>query len=390
LIFCPFRLLLSALIALVMIVPPPAHAAPPPVEVSVQGFLDAQPGVLKSFRENKYTAAELIQAASIYYNISPRILLALLETTNGLLSTPSPSDQALRQPFGALGPNGFANQLDWVCRELRAGLGPYDRPPVVRFTDGTTLTITLQQVPEGVAIQIFLSKGRDQPTWRAAFIRFSHAFQQYFNNELPEQNHPQPAAPRGFLYRPWAPGTRVVHLAYFDHMFPTVDTGRRDNGYVVNYLGRGSVQYDGHDGDDFFFPDRPIGTYIYAAADGIAHASTHRGNGVWIEHASGYVTVYWHLDKFAQKFRGAVDTGAGVPVRAGDLIGSSGKTGFVVGTPHLHFEVRHNGKQVDPYGWYGSGPDPCIAFVACEASVWLWSRKIAGEFDFTPPARAGG
>jgi len=188
LIFCPFRLLLSALIALVMIVPPPAHAAPPPVEVSVQGFLDAQPGVLKSFRENKYTAAELIQAASIYYNISPRILLALLETTNGLLSTPSPSDQALRQPFGALGPNGFANQLDWVCRELRAGLGPYDRPPVVRFTDGTTLTITLQQVPEGVAIQIFLSKGRDQPTWRAAFIRFSHAFQQYFNNELPEQN----------------------------------------------------------------------------------------------------------------------------------------------------------------------------------------------------------
>ncbi len=101
----------------------------------------------------------------------------------------------------------------------------------------------------------------------------------------------------GFLHLPWHAGTRVVHLAYFDHMFPTVDTGRDDNGYVVNYLGRGGVQYDGHDAHDFYFPDKPIGTFILAAADGVAHASTHRGNGVWIQHPNGYVTVYWHLDK---------------------------------------------------------------------------------------------
>jgi len=102
------------------------------------------------------------------------------------------------------------------------------------------------------------------------------------------------------------------------------------------------------------------------------------------------VSVYWHPDKFANKLRGAVKTSEGVPVRAGDLIGSSGKTGFVVGTPQLYFEVRHHGKQVDPYDWYGSGPDPYTAFVACEASVRLWSRELAVEFDFTPPARAGG
>ena len=387
--FRPIRLLLSALIALLIILPIAAHAdPPPPVEAGVQGFLDAQPGPLKSFEEDRHSAAELIQTASAYYGVSPRILLALLEATNGLLSTPNPPDQALRQPFSSSGPDGFANQLDWASRELRAGLGPYDRAPVVRFTDGTTLTLTLQQAPEGVAIQRFLAKGRDQSDWRATFDRFTQAFQQYFNNELPEQQQPQPAATSGFLQRPWAPGTRVVHLAYFDHMFPTVDTGKRDNGFVVNYLGRGSVQYDGHDADDFYFPDQPIGTYIYAAADGIARASTHRGNGVWIEHAGGYVTVYWHLDKFSKKFRGKVNTGEGVRVHAGDLIGSSGKTGFVSGTPHLHFEVRHNGKQVDPYGWYGPGPDPCTAYAACEASVWLWSRELAGEFDFTPPGAA--
>ena len=128
----------------------------------MQVFLDAQPGPLKSYRADERTAAELIQATDTYYGISPRILLALLEATGGLLSDPAPAEQALRQPFGAAGPDGFTNQLDWAGRELRAGLGPYDRAPTVRFTDGTTLTLTLQQAPEGVAVQRFLAKGRDQ------------------------------------------------------------------------------------------------------------------------------------------------------------------------------------------------------------------------------------
>ena len=383
------RLIWGVLCVIALAVPPAAHAAPaPPVEADVQAFLDAQPGALKVYRDSGHSAAEIVQATSAYYGVSPRILLALLEATGTLLSDPAPPDATLHRPLGAEGPAGFAAQIDWAGAELRAGYGSYQRPPTVRFTDGTTLTLTLQQAPEGVAVQRLLARGRSQAEWRAAFGRFSQAFQTYFNNELPEEAQPQPAATNGFLKRPWAAGTRVVHLAYFDHMYPTVDTGKRDNGAVVNDLGHGKVQYDGHDGHDFYFPDQPIGTYIYAAADGIAHASTHRGRGVWIEHADGYVTVYWHLDKFAKKFRGLVDTGKGVRVRAGDLIGSSGKTGFVVGTPHLHFEVRHNGKEVDPYGWYGPGADPCPQYAACEASTWLWDSSLAGEFDFTPPGAA--
>lgn len=387
--FRPTRVLLGTLIALLIAAAPAAHAAPPaPVEHDVQGFLEAQPGPLKHYHDGVHTAAEIIQATSAYYGVSPRILLALLEASSALLSAPSPPASALSMPFGAAGPAGFAAQLDWAGRELRAGLGPYQRPPVLRFTDDTTQTLSLDQAPEGVAMQRFLAKGRTRAGWLDAIVRFNQAFQQYFDNQLPDARLPQPAAISGFLQRPWAAGTRVVHLAYFDHMFPTVDTGKDDNGYVVNYLGQGNLQYDGHDGHDFYFPDQPIGTYIYAAAAGIAHASTHRGNGVWIEHPGGYVTVYWHLDKFAKKFRGEVDTGAGVPVRAGDLIGSSGKTGFVVGTPHLHFEVRHNGKQVDPYGWFGAGDDPCSQYAACEASTWLWDASLAGEFDLTPPGAA--
>lgn len=387
----PFRLFIVTLLGLLLAT---AHKVPaaglyarpaPPVEQSIQGFLDAQPGALKSYRDGEVSAAETIQSATLYYGLSPRVVLALLEATGGLLSTPAPADAALRQPFGPTGPDGFAAQIDWAARELRAGLGPYDRPPTLQFTDGTTLTLTLEQAPEGVAVQRFLAKGRDQAQWRAAVERFGQAFQVYFNNEIPQERRPQPAARSGFLQRPWPAGTRVIHLAYFDHMFPTVDTGRPDNGFVVNYLGRGNMQYDGHDGHDFYFPDQPIGTPILAAAAGTAYARTHRGNGVVIVHPGGYETVYWHLDQFAAIFKGKIDTDQGVPVRPGDLLGSSGKTGFTSGTPHLHFEVRHNGREVDPYGWYGPNADPCAAYVACEASVWLWDADLAGEGDFTPP-----
>jgi murein DD-endopeptidase MepM/ murein hydrolase activator NlpD len=378
---------LALLLAGALPAPAARAAPPPPVEADVQAWLDTQPGRLKSYRDGRRSAAQILDGASSYYGLSPRVLLALMEATNRLLSDPSAPDDALRRPFGSLGPEGFAAQVDWAAGELRAGLGPYDRPPVVQFTDGTTLTLTLQQAPEGVAIQRFLARGRDQAAWRATIDRFGQAFQRYFDNIIPDERSPQPAARAGFLQRPWRAGTRVSHLAYFDHAYPTVDTGRRDDGAIVNFMGRGGVQYDGHDGHDFYFPGQPIGTYILAAADGIAHASTHRGNGVWIEHPGGYVTVYWHLDRFASIFRGKVNTGAGVAVKAGDLIGSSGRTGFVGGNPHLHFEVRHNGRQVDPYGWFGPGEDPCVKYAACEASTWLWSAALAGEFDFTPPDR---
>lgn len=389
----PFRLLIITLLGLLMTAPyaPASRGGArggPSVEESLQAFLDAQPGPLKSYRDGERRAAEVIQSASLYYGLSPRIILALLEATNALLSAPAPADIALRQPFGPAGPDGFAAQIDWATRELRAGLGPYDRPPTLRFTDGTTLTLTLDQAPEGVAVQRFLAKGRDQAEWRAVVDRFGQAFQTYFDNELPQERRPQPTARSGFLHRPWPAGTRVVHLAYFDHMFPTVDTDQPDNGFVVNYLGRGNMQYDGHDGHDFYFPDQPIGTYILAAADGVAYARTHRGNGVVIVHPGGYETVYWHLDRFAAIFKDRVDTDQGVSVRAGDLLGSSGKTGFTDGTPHLHFEVRHNGRQVDPYGWYGPGPDPCTAYAACEASVWLWAADRDGAGDRTPPDAA--
>ncbi len=69
------------------------------------------------------------------------------------------------------------------------------------------------------------------------------------------------------------------------------------------------------------------------------------GYGLYIRvgHANSYKTLYAHLSATAYP-RGPV----GLPVRQGQIIGTSGHTGWSTG-PHLHFEVRHNGVPEDPF-----------------------------------------
>lgn len=379
---------------------PQAHTPLYGTTLQVQAFLDNQPGVLKSYTDDGQTAATIIESSSLYYGLSPHLHLALLETVHSLLSDPNPSADALRQPFGPAGPDGFSAQIEWASQELRAGLGPYDQPPTIQFTDGTTMTLALDQAMEGVAMQRFLAIGRTADEWQALNQRFVQVFEDYFHNQMsdlfsvPALDTPdivndgdrwEKPAENGFLYMPWPDGTNVFHLAYFDHVYPTVDSGSDGNDIVMTYLGESNVQYNGHDGHDYSFPDQLIGTPILAAAPGIAYARTVRGNGVVILHMNGYETVYWHLNSFSSRFDGLVDSNQGVWVETGAEIGTSGMSGFSQGTPHLHFEVRHHGRQVDPYGWYGIGPDPCAAYAGCEASPWLWHESLRGRYDFTPP-----
>lgn len=87
-----------------------------------------------------------------------------------------------------------------------------------------------------------------------------------------------------------------------------------------------------HNGLDF---PAPIGTPVYAAADGaVAFAGAYEvgGNAIELQHGPGLRSRYLHLSKFAVK--------KGQDVHAGDLIGHSGASGIAASEAHLHFDLR--------------------------------------------------
>lgn len=88
-----------------------------------------------------------------------------------------------------------------------------------------------------------------------------------------------------------------------------------------------------------------LGNPVVATADGLVLSTqTDRigGKTIKLSHPnSGFVTVYCHLSKYLVK--------PGQRVKRGEAIGLVGKTGRARG-PHVHYEVRLNGKRLNP--WY--------------------------------------
>lgn len=85
----------------------------------------------------------------------------------------------------------------------------------------------------------------------------------------------------------------------------------------------------------------PYGAPIYAATDGvITYAGPENGYGrlIVIRDWDGTETAYGHMSSFVR---------TSGRVRAGQLIARVGAAGDATG-PHLHFEVRIGGVQVDP------------------------------------------
>jgi murein DD-endopeptidase MepM/ murein hydrolase activator NlpD len=157
----------------------------------------------------------------------------------------------------------------------------------------------------------------------------------------------------------------------------------------------GPLTYDGHDGVDIRVPslvEMRQGVAVVAAAPGVVKAirdemadvsvreigaaalkGRDAGNGVVIDHGDGWETQYSHLR------RGSVAVRKGERVETGQrlgLIGLSGNTEF----PHLHFSVRHDGEELDPYT--GRAPESGCG----EPGESLWTAETAVALAY----RAGG
>ena len=96
-----------------------------------------------------------------------------------------------------------------------------------------------------------------------------------------------------------------------------------------------------HTGVDFA---APRGTPILAAGSGTVERANRYGgygNYIRIRHTDGYKTAYAHLKNFARGVK------KGKYVKQDQVIGYVGTTGRSTG-PHLHYEVIHNGKKINP------------------------------------------
>lgn len=96
-----------------------------------------------------------------------------------------------------------------------------------------------------------------------------------------------------------------------------------------------------HKGVDF---SAPVGTPIYAAGTGTVEFvgwKSGYGKMVVINHHNGISTAYAHASRFANNLK------RGSKVKQGETIAFVGTTGHVTGA-HLHYEVRQNGKHINP------------------------------------------
>lgn len=95
-----------------------------------------------------------------------------------------------------------------------------------------------------------------------------------------------------------------------------------------------------HTGIDFA---AKTGTKVIASADGMVSSAEFKketyGNVITINHDKGFETLYAQLDEYLVK--------KGDFVKLGDVIGYVGSSGMA-SEPHLHYEVRKDGKIVNP------------------------------------------
>lgn len=115
------------------------------------------------------------------------------------------------------------------------------------------------------------------------------------------------------------------------------------NGWISSLFGYRTDPLNGkrefHEGIDFA---GKLGTPITAVAAGIVTWSGPRygyGNLIEVSHGKGYITRYAHNSKNLVT--------VGEKVEKGEVIGLMGSSGRSTG-PHVHFEVLHYGRYVDP------------------------------------------
>ena len=124
---------------------------------------------------------------------------------------------------------------------------------------------------------------------------------------------------------------RIPAFLPVNHYDPSSDFGYRSDPFHGGGAFHAGIDMTGKTGDA-----------IHAAADGVVvRAGWWAGYGkvVVIDHGNGLETRYGHMSRFHVK--------EGDVIRQGQVVGGMGSTGRSTGT-HLHFEIRLDGRALDP------------------------------------------
>jgi murein DD-endopeptidase MepM/ murein hydrolase activator NlpD len=214
-----------------------------------------------------------------------------------------------------------------------------------------------------------------------------------------------------FLSPPYYGTSEVTSV--FDHELPLY--GSNDgNSWTMHYTGvkdgpGARSSYDQHRGIDYWLRYEPVRAAASGAVAqaGWANPADHRasyGLHVRIDHADGFRTIYGHLSALR------VQQGDTIPFLANEfqrIIGISGNTGLCYGWEgsgpsgrctdndppscgaHMHFQLEHNGRVENPYGWVGPFADPWAQRPDGATSVdrWLSHPSITNSdvFPADPP-----
>ena len=124
------------------------------------------------------------------------------------------------------------------------------------------------------------------------------------------------------------------------------------------------------------------GTAVRCVGDGVvvfAGREGGYGNLIEVRHPRGYETRYGHLSGFADGIR------AGARVEQNQVIGYVGSSGLSTG-PHLHFEVRQNGRAVNPLRQLGGAAPGAPIAADRRAAFDREKQRLLQLLEPPPPA----
>ena len=128
-----------------------------------------------------------------------------------------------------------------------------------------------------------------------------------------------------------------MNPSYLPSIWPHASKINQEYGFRRNPFG--GRTYEFHAGMDI---DGDRGEIVVAPGSGIVSEAGYKGgygNMVEIDHGNGLTTRYGHLSR--------IEVEPGKTISRGELLGLIGSTGRSTG-PHLHYELRVNGRPVNP------------------------------------------